>query len=111
MELVPVEVLEDRRRAPRLGLRRLHELHAFPLRLLVMLLHVIPPERDRLERADPIFVSRRREQDYARLRAGNAQLEPTLLAEGLVGHDLEAELFGVELQRLLLVAYGDAGEL
>lgn len=57
-------------------------------------------------------MSRGREKRYARVRAGNLQLDPALLrGKGLVGHYLQAKCFCVELQRDILVANRYANKL
>jgi hypothetical protein len=54
----------------------------------------------------------RGEQHQARLCSGDAELDPALtLAHRLVGRDLQADLLGPELERLVLVAHRDADEL
>src|SRR6266404_6619407 len=111
-ELVSVGVLDDGRRAPRFRLRRHGEFDAASRELFVGLLDVIAVENDVGESADPILMSVRSEEHKARFGAGDAQLDPALLAvKGLVGEDDEPEFPGVEIQGLILIAYRDAGEL
>jgi hypothetical protein len=92
-------------------LRGAVKVHAAREELLVGFFHVFAQEGEVGEGADVAFVFLRREKDDAGFRAGNAQLDPALLAEGLVSEDVEAELFGVEGESAILVADGDAPEL
>jgi len=72
---------------------------------------VVAPEGDGLELADADFVAFGCEEGEAGLRAGNGKLNPALgLGVGLIGDDFEAQVFGEELQRNILVANGDADE-
>src|SRR5262249_61475017 len=88
------------------------EPHALRRQLLVRLLDVVARERAVEEGADALFVPVGREEDDARLRGADAELDPALrLAHGLVGDDLEAQLLRVEGDRGVLVAGGDADEL
>ncbi len=65
-----------------------------------------------MELADTVFLARGSEEGEAGWRAGDRQLDPTLsVGVGLVGDDFEAEGFGEELQRNILIANGDADEL
>src|SRR5687768_10328207 len=91
-ELVALAVLERRVAAPILRRWRRRELDAACDELVVRLFHVVGLKRHRLRRADTIFMAVGREQDDARVGAGNPELDPALLlAEGLVGGDREAE--------------------
>lgn len=57
-------------------------------------------------------MARGSEEDQLGFAAGNARFDPALLAvERLVGEDLEAELFGVEIDSVVLVADGNANKL
>src|ERR1700726_3326382 len=103
-KLVPIGVLENRRRSPRFLLRLLCKFHSLGFQRLGGGKHVICPERERLKSADPIFKPLRGEQNDLRFGAGNAQFDPALRSERLVGHYTEAEFFGVELQRAILIA-------
>jgi hypothetical protein len=53
----------------------------------------------------------RREENHEGVCAGDLQLDPSLLAHGLVGMDLEAELVAIEAQRPVLILNGNADEL
>src|SRR5579872_3399442 len=111
-ELIAILVLENRRCSPGFLLRRLHELNATRAQLVKGLLHAISHEGDAGERSDPVFLTRGRKQHDLRVGARDAQLDPApAIAEGLIGHNLEAELLGVELEGLVLISHGDADEL
>src|SRR4029077_1009117 len=104
-ELVAVAVLEDGRRAPLLLLRRLEEFNAAGLQLLVSLLDVVAVKGDVREGTDAILLAFWGVESEERVRTWHAELDPALLpVEGLVGKDGEAEFFGIEVERLVLIA-------
>jgi hypothetical protein len=53
----------------------------------------------------------RGEQNELRLGSRDAEFNPALRSEGLVGHYAEAEFFGVELQSPVLIANRNARKL
>src|SRR5689334_11024946 len=111
-ELVPVDILENRRRSPVGFLRLLDELDAFRLEVLRRGLDVVGHEGDVHEPADHLLLPRRGEQYQLRVGARKTQLDPALRpVERAVGDDAEAELLRVELQRAILIADRNAGEL
>jgi hypothetical protein len=92
--------------------RRLHDLDAALRELAAGGLDVVACERAVEERADAVFLAFGREQHDARHRMRNAELNPALArAHRLVGRDREAEFLGIELERALRVAHGNADEL
>lgn len=109
-ELVSIAIFEDRSSAPVFFLGRLQELNTVPAKLLESFLNVIAPEGQRLVFSDLIFLPWQREQHYARVGAWNCEFNPSLVAKGLVRHDLKPESLGVELERLLLIPNWDAHE-
>src|SRR5271170_2018743 len=111
-ELVSIGILENREFTPRLLLRFGHERDAARCELPVCRLNVIASERTVKQGADPTFMSLRGKQDYAGRRVADSKLDPPLLfVENLVGRHFETELFGVELERPILVARRNAHEL
>src|SRR6266436_8201851 len=109
-KLVPIGVLENGRRSPRFLLRLLGKFHSLGLQRLGGSKHVICPERERLKSADPICKPIGGEQNDLRFGAGNAQFDPALRSERLVGHYAESEFFGVELQGAILIASRNASK-
>src|SRR5205807_2954846 len=78
---------------------------------LVVLGDVVTAEHHVHEGADAVLVPFGSEEDHPGVARGRLQLDPSLVAHGLVGDDLEAELLGVELERNLLVLHGNADQL
>src|SRR5712692_1916425 len=87
-EGVALGVLELGEGAPRLFLRFLREFYAATLELFVGLVEVVAGEGAVEERADAALLSFRSEEHDEGFRARNLQLDPSLLAHGLVGVDL-----------------------
>jgi hypothetical protein len=54
-----------------------------------------------------ILLARQGKQDYAGIGSWNPKLDPTLIPERLISHDLEAQLVSVELQGFFLIPNGD----
>jgi hypothetical protein len=110
-KLIPIRILENRRRSPWLLLWLNRKLHSLGLERRGGRKHVIGPECDRLKSADAVFEPVAGKQNDLRFGARNAQFDPALLSKRLVGHHAEAKLFGVELQSAILIASGNASEL
>jgi hypothetical protein len=70
---------------------------------VVGLLDVICRECDTAELPHTILVSRRSEQNDARIRSGNSELDPSLRPHRLISRDDEAELLGVEREGAVLI--------
>ena len=96
--MVAVGILQGDEGAPGHFLGRGAEIDAALQEFLVSFFDVFAPEREMRKSTDVAFVFFGSEEDDPGFRAGNSQLDPALLAEGLVGEDVEAELFGVEGQ-------------
>src|SRR5262249_46925828 len=108
-ELVALGIEEDRERAPRLLLRRRHELDALVAQLGVGPLEVVDREREVDLLADHVLVLVGCEQYELGLGIGDLELDPALIiAERLIGEHREAEPLGVELEGALLVGARDA---
>src|SRR5580693_921445 len=109
-EGVAINVFECGGGAPVFTFRLHDELHAFTLQLARGGFDVVRPESD-VHLAAGLETLAEFEKDDARLRAGDAELDPTLLlAERLVGDQAKAELFGVEREGAILIGDGDASE-
>jgi hypothetical protein len=76
-----------------------------------ILAEIVAPEGDGLELADAVFVAFGGEEGQAGFGAGEEFDPASFTGEGLVSDDFEAEGFGEELQRNILIANGDADEL
>src|SRR6185295_9516243 len=110
-EPVALRIAEHREVAPGLALGRPLERDAARGELLVGRLDVVATQRAVEEAADAVLVALRREQHEAGVRRADPQLDPALLVvERLVGDHFETELLGVERERGVLVAHGDADE-
>jgi hypothetical protein len=113
VKLISVGIFEDDGGAPRFSLWRCKELNSFGLQFLIGLLDVVRVERKIGKASNPALMTRRSKKGDSCLGSRDLQLNPALTprrSHRLVSDDREAELFRVELERLVLVAYRNADE-
>ena len=110
-ELIAVGILENGDRSPGLILRVLRKRHAFGFEYFGGSEDIIAPESDGLEFADALLVALRREEGEACFSPRNEQLNPSLgVRKRLVGDNLQSQRLGIEFQRYVLIADGNAYE-
>jgi hypothetical protein len=111
-ELITIGVFELGEGSPNFGLRPLRKLDPVRCQLPGGGEYIVAPESQGLKGADSILMAWRREEREPGIRARNQKLDPPLaVPHGLIGPDFETEFLGVKLQRGILVANRNAGDL
>ena len=88
--------------------RRVLKLNPALFQFFVGLLQIVAGVGHVHERANPALVLNGGEQNNARFRFRNAQLDPALLiVERLVGDDGESQFLGVKIERPILIRHRD----
>jgi len=88
-ELIPLGVLEDRECPPDLGLRVVCKFDSLRFQDLRSGEHIIAAESHWLKPSNVILVPFGSEERQFGFRSGNAELDPTLVDERLIGEHLE----------------------